>query len=730
MAFGDKYALEVPLGESEAWTIWAATEVATKLRVVLVVLEDDAPAALGERLLEQGRALAKVTHPNLARVLEADVNEEGAAYLAVERLEGTSLAKRWEEGPALRADRTLELGIGVVEGLQKLHELGFAHGDVEPGNVLLVGAPGKEIPKLIGFGLERTASRIAPEARASVPSLAAIAFAAPEQARGEVSASKSADLYSAAALIYAGLAGRPPHVAEDEASLRAALASEPALAFSSIRKDLAAFAATLDRGLQLDPKRRFADAGALLRALRTALAMGRVVANKETPIGPRSALGEERVEANAGQPGSAPRPDASPRAPVPRRVPRPGASEPKAPEVDTKASGSDAKAPEVDTKASGSDAKAPEVDAKASESAAKAPEATATGPSADEAGASEREATSPAAPEPRSSITELEPDEVEFEAAPAEPRTPAPPAPPPPAVAPVVVVKDAEPAPSSSEEAPAPSSSSEAAPPAAAARSSSEEAPAPARSSSKEEAPTAPARSSSSSEEEAPAPARSSSSSKEEAPTATAPTSPTAGALASPSEELEVDEPPTLAPSLGARPPNWLLGALAATALALLGIWLWVRSSHTPEPAQTDSLGTILDAPPRDVARAHAASPAASAVTPEPTTPAEGTPPGELQPSTASTSERAEEPRSDVAAPEAPSAPAVEPSAQRPFAADAPRVTPREQDHERPSATPRVSGAPTPRPPTTRPAREPRPHGAEAPPARPGRTTIVTDPGF
>ncbi|MFN9812843.1 MAG: protein kinase domain-containing protein [Deltaproteobacteria bacterium] len=317
MVFVDRYALEVPLGESEAGTVWAAKETANGRRVVIAVLDEDAPGALKERLVAVGNALRGFSHPNVVRVLDVGTSEEGAPYVVMERLEGASLAQRWEASPSLRADRTLEIGIGIVDGLTKLHELTLpdgqplVHGDIEPGNVLLVGAPGREIPKLVGFVLNRSAVRADVSARASLSSLEPIAYAAPEQASGAVTSSPGADLYSAAAIVFAGLTGRPPHIGADAGALAEAIARDPVPLFITLRKDLTPFAATLDRALASDPARRYADGGALGRALRTALAMGRTLGSKETPIGKRSALPGQGAS-TASIPGSTRAPSRSP----------------------------------------------------------------------------------------------------------------------------------------------------------------------------------------------------------------------------------------------------------------------------------------------------------------------------------------------------------------------------------------------------------------------------------
>jgi hypothetical protein len=401
VAFSDNYTLEVPLGESELGTTWAA-RTKDGVRVVVAMTEEDAPEAVRKRVEAHGRALLGLQHPNVARVLDAGVDVGGAAFLVMERLEGTSLAKRWEAEPALRADRMLEIGIGIVEALSKVHAITLpdgthlAHGDVEPGNVLLVGAPGKEVPKLIGWGLSRAHAR-AGGGRVSAASVTPFTYGAPEQVRGEVQEAPSADLYSAAALVFAGLAGRPPHVAPDPAAIAEAIASRTPPSLSSLRKELAPFAATLDRALSSDPKKRFADAAALARALRTSLAMGRSAGTKELVVGPRTAIGpaDPVVAQLTTSPGLAAKPGAQ-RLPPKPAVKTPTASDLAAPaeaeptataaepaEIDAKPSEADAKPSEADAKPSEADTKASEADAKPSEADAK-PAAAAPVPDLDD----------------------------------------------------------------------------------------------------------------------------------------------------------------------------------------------------------------------------------------------------------------------------------------------------------------------------------------------------------
>jgi hypothetical protein len=210
-----------------------------------------------------------------------------------EALVGPSLAERWEASPALRADRLLEIGVGIIEGLTALHEItlpdgrSIVHGDVAPSNVVLVGASGREVPKLVGFPSIRALQIGDP--RSQWRPGEALAYAAPEQAAGEVAGSATADLYSAAAIVFAGLSGRPPHVAADAESLAKRTASEAPPSIATLAEGLGPFAATLSRALAMDPKRRYPNGASLSLALRAVLSADRLVGSTLTPVGRRSA---------------------------------------------------------------------------------------------------------------------------------------------------------------------------------------------------------------------------------------------------------------------------------------------------------------------------------------------------------------------------------------------------------------------------------------------------------
>lgn len=319
MVFGDRYTLELPLGEGELGTVWLARDK-DGARVVVATLEVSASPEARARFEAHAKALVRISHPNVVRGIEEGVNEEGEPYLVMEKLEGETLAQRWASGAPLRVDKTIEITTAIVSALGKVHAEGIAHGDIEPGNVYLVkGARGDVVPKLIGFGLNRVTARNTEEGRVSLSGLGAFAYAAPEQVSGKVLSSSAADLYSAAAILYAGLAGRTPHQGISGGDLAESISMRAVPTLATIKKELTAFSSTLDRALQNDPAKRFADAAAFERGLRAALAMGRIVGAKDAPTGVREAVSESAFKASVRPPAIATASSTSPGlAPAPR----------------------------------------------------------------------------------------------------------------------------------------------------------------------------------------------------------------------------------------------------------------------------------------------------------------------------------------------------------------------------------------------------------------------------
>ena len=104
-----------------------------------------------ERFLDEARTLARFRHPNIVRVLSV-FEDFGTAYMIMELERGYSLAEAIKAGQMHREDAVLDVCIPVMDGLRLIHQAGYIHRDIKPGNILLRA---DHSPVLIDFGSAR-----------------------------------------------------------------------------------------------------------------------------------------------------------------------------------------------------------------------------------------------------------------------------------------------------------------------------------------------------------------------------------------------------------------------------------------------------------------------------------------------------------------------------------------------------------------------------------------------
>jgi len=159
-------------------------------------------------LVAEGKLLAKLDHPNLARIYDLDFHED-LPFLAMEYVRGQTIRQIVEQAKPAPLDAA-GLIAQIARALGVVHAHGVIHQDVKPQNILL-DEVGK--PRLIDFGLARLRhawdGSIQPDG--GTPS-----FMAPEQARGELTAlGPAADIFALGGVLYYMLTGKPPFSGKD-----------------------------------------------------------------------------------------------------------------------------------------------------------------------------------------------------------------------------------------------------------------------------------------------------------------------------------------------------------------------------------------------------------------------------------------------------------------------------------------------------------------------------------
>ena len=181
-----------------------------------------------QRFRREGTVLARLTHPGIARLLDAGVAPSGQPYLVLEHVEGERI-DTFAQSRTLSREERIGLVLQVLDALAHAHANLIVHRDIKPSNILVTG---DGTVKLLDFGIaklledeggtERTA--LTGEGGALTPD-----YAAPEQVRGEA-VTTATDVYACGVLLYLLLAGRHPTTTERHTpadAARAVLETEP-----------------------------------------------------------------------------------------------------------------------------------------------------------------------------------------------------------------------------------------------------------------------------------------------------------------------------------------------------------------------------------------------------------------------------------------------------------------------------------------------------------------------
>ncbi|KAB2901546.1 MAG: serine/threonine protein kinase [Dokdonella sp.] len=276
-------------------------QVAIKLMRVAPWASEEERRDFAARFDNERRLLARVEHPNVARILDGGSTADGVPYLVMEYVDGVSLT-RWCDERKLDVVARLALFCKVCDGVQAAHRHLIVHRDLKPGNIL-VGSDGQ--PRLLDFGIARTLDLST--RGIDQPTMAGAmtpAYASPEQVRHEPLTTAS-DVYSLGVVLYELISGRRPYSldglspAQSERvvcdaqppTLRRALGSatmpdaERRARMAGIRGDLERIVA---KALHKDPARRYESASMLGEDLRCYL-QGRPVQAHPDSVGYRAA---------------------------------------------------------------------------------------------------------------------------------------------------------------------------------------------------------------------------------------------------------------------------------------------------------------------------------------------------------------------------------------------------------------------------------------------------------
>ena len=276
-----RFTIERRAGAGGMGTVYVARDLQTAQRVALKVLLAGERDALDlERFDREATVLSELAHPGIVRYVAHGVDENGGPYLAMEWVEGTTLADRL--GEPLTREASLVLVRAVADALGAAHALGIVHRDIKPSNIVLDGGDVAQ-PRLLDFGIARHqgADRALTQTGAVIGTPG---YMAPEQARGLTTFDARADVYALGCLLFRCITGRTPFVGEHPVAVLARTILEEAPHVCDLCPDVSMRIDELVASmLARDPSKRPTDGTAVSTAIRA-------LAPDETEAAPPSLL--------------------------------------------------------------------------------------------------------------------------------------------------------------------------------------------------------------------------------------------------------------------------------------------------------------------------------------------------------------------------------------------------------------------------------------------------------
>lgn len=202
-----RYRIEAVVASGGMGTVFRAEQIEPVRRQVALkmVRADVAGPAVLKQFLEERQVLARLDHPDIARIYDADATPSGEPFFVMEFADGQPI-DRYCDARRLSVRDRVELLIRVARAVESAHHRGVLHCDLKPSNILVTEADGRPQVKIIDFGIARTTNVDRDE---SAPTSGTPDYMSPEQAGGYALDTRS-DLYSLGAVFYRLLTGSVP----------------------------------------------------------------------------------------------------------------------------------------------------------------------------------------------------------------------------------------------------------------------------------------------------------------------------------------------------------------------------------------------------------------------------------------------------------------------------------------------------------------------------------------
>ena len=261
-----RYQMRELIGEGAMARVFKAydPEIDRTLAIKLLKSQLTEDSEYRKRFLREAKGAGVLSHPNIVTVFDVG-EEDGHPYIAMEFVDGPTLADIVREKKRLATPEIVEIGTQLARALDYAHRRGIVHRDIKPGNVMLMRDT--MTVKVADFGICRIDDRDATQATQVGSVLGTPHYMSPEQVAGQKVDARS-DLFSAGVVLYQLLAGTLPFEGDTLISVAYQITRADPVALDKVRPDLPlSLRRVIDRALRKQPEKRFQTGEEFAKAL-------------------------------------------------------------------------------------------------------------------------------------------------------------------------------------------------------------------------------------------------------------------------------------------------------------------------------------------------------------------------------------------------------------------------------------------------------------------------------
>ena len=209
------YRVERPLADGGMATVYDAVHTVLPRRAAIKVLHRHLLGkwAARERLFQEARILEALQHPGIVKIYDAGVLDDDRPWIAMELVEGPTVAERLTLHRRLDAIEVIDLLDHTVAALEAAHKNGVIHRDLKPENIILCRSPSGIAVRVVDWGIARVLGEQNGRLTRANMTPGTPLYMSPEQARGKPVDGRS-DIYTLGVIACEALTGVPPFVGE------------------------------------------------------------------------------------------------------------------------------------------------------------------------------------------------------------------------------------------------------------------------------------------------------------------------------------------------------------------------------------------------------------------------------------------------------------------------------------------------------------------------------------